>query len=152
MNTNIIRGRKPTHNMTHTRIYHIWSRLKQRCNGANIKDIRNYTSRKINYDPRWEKFDNFYSDMGNGYKDNLSIDRIDNLKGYYKENCRWATNIEQQNNRRDNVIFLYEGEKLTMKQFSDKLGLKYRIVRTLKDKGMTVGEIIKAENVSKEQV
>lgn len=134
---------KNTHNMNNTRIYHIWSRLKQRCKGLNAKDKKNYTSRHISYDPRWEKFENFYNDMKNGYKDNLSIDRIDNSKGYSKENCRWATEIEQQNNRTNNIIFFYKGERMTMKQISDKLGIKYRRIRTYKDKGMTIEEIIK---------
>lgn len=64
--------------------------------------------------------------MENGYDDNLSIDRIDNNLGYSPDNCRWADSVTQANNKRDNHILEFDGYALTMKQWSEKTGIKYQ--------------------------
>lgn len=61
--------------------------------------------------------------VNNGYKDGLTVDRIDNSKGYYPENCRWATYEEQANNRKNNVLVDYKGKKMTMKEIAKDLGI-----------------------------
>lgn len=58
--------------------------------------------------------------MANGYKDTLTIDRIDSKKGYCPENCRWATYKEQNNNTSKNVYLSFNGETHTVKQWADK--------------------------------
>lgn len=79
--------------------YESWHAMKQRCR-ANRPDYKKYYGDKnISYDPRWESFDNFIEDMGLRPSDKHSLDRIDNNKGYYKENCRWATPMQQMRNR-----------------------------------------------------
>lgn len=64
-----------------------------------------------------------------------SIDRLDNEKGYYKENCRWATQLEQQNNRSDNVIMELNGDRLTMSQWAVKLGIPVHRLAHRKKRG-----------------
>jgi len=98
----------PTHGMTNTRLFSIWSSMKSRCCSKNNDAYEKYGGRGIKLYKKWlgkKGFQNFHDwAMENGYEENLSIDRIDNEKGYYPKNCRWATAFEQQQNRRDNIV------------------------------------------------
>lgn len=79
--------------------YASWSNMKDRCRNPNNISFKNYGGRGINYCVRWEKFANFLEDMG--YRpEGLSLDRINNNGNYCKENCKWSTRQEQNNNKR----------------------------------------------------
>ena len=71
----------------------------------------------------WEEFENFYRDMGDR-PDGASIDRIDVTKGYYKENCRWATSREQQNNKTNTRYLNVNNIKVSLMDYAGLLGLK----------------------------
>lgn len=86
--------------MSNTRFYKIWKGLKTRCYNRNYKHYADYGGRGIKVCDRWHKFENFKKDMYVTYKDTLSIDRIDNNRGYCTENCKWATRQEQNRNKR----------------------------------------------------
>ena len=89
------------HGMWNTKIYYVWTAMKARCSNPNVESYPDYGGRGITVeDPRWLEFINFYNDMKDTYQEHLSIDRIDNDKGYFKENCRWTTKDIQANNRR----------------------------------------------------
>lgn len=87
------------------RLYHIWQGMKYRCINKNGRRYKDYGGRGITVCDEWKNnFQSFYEwSVANGYREDLSIDRIDNDKGYCPENCRWATALEQRKNRRDTV-------------------------------------------------
>lgn len=90
--------------MIHTAIYRCWRHMKARCTNPNDQKYARYGGRGIVVCDEWLKdFRNFYVDMGERPYDLYSLDRIDNDKGYYKENCRWATRKQQSNNRNDSL-------------------------------------------------
>lgn len=94
-----------THGMYGSRVYNIWAGMKQRCSDVNCKKYPIYGGRGIYVCNEWERFEPFYEwVMGNGYRDDLTIDRINNDKGYSPSNCRWVTLEEQAINRRDNIV------------------------------------------------
>jgi hypothetical protein len=105
--------------------------MKVRCNTPSSNRYPYYGGRGIRVE--WETFDDFLRDMGDSYKEGLSIDRIDNDGNYCKENCRWATPIEQMNNTSRNHRITFNGETLTAAQWSRKVGTSSKmILRRLK--------------------
>jgi len=115
-------GFQEKHGMSATSTYHVWRGIKARCGNCRDKSYVRYGARGITYDARWEIFENFLADMGEK-PHGMSLDRIDNRKGYSKENCRWATRKEQQNNTRTNVRISHNGETKTVAEWCETLGL-----------------------------
>lgn len=132
---------KEIHGRSKTPEYAIWSGMKQRCLNPKNKKYRIYGGRGITICQEWLKFDAFYHDMGDR-PSGKTIDRIDNNKGYYKENCRWATYVEQANNTRSSNPFIlnksiskfdfvkYKGEIMKLIDWCDHLGLNYKMIET----------------------
>lgn len=91
-----------THGMRHTRLYRIWVCMRNRCYQKSYHAYKHYGGRGISVCDTWlHDFQAFHDwAIENGYNDNLSIDRIDNNKGYAPDNCRWATQEEQNKNKR----------------------------------------------------
>lgn len=118
---------QPKHNLYHTRIYKIWSSMKNRCYLKSHIAYKNYGGRGIKVCDEWKNdVVEFYNwAINNGYKDNLSIDRINNELNYCPENCRWATSLQQQNNTRNNLKYVYNGEILTLAEISRKYNINY---------------------------
>lgn len=98
----LITNKKTTkkHGLSGHRIYKIWSSMLHRCYNPNNKRYSDWGGRGINVCNEWHDVKNFIVDMYPTYKEGLSLDRIDNDKGYSKENCRWVEDRIQKRNTR----------------------------------------------------
>lgn len=112
-------------NMSDTRPYRIWYGMKARCKTKTNTRYKYYGGRGISYDRRWEDFNCFWEDMKEGYSDSLTLDRKDNNKGYYKENCRWVTQTTQVRNKRNTRLITYNGVTNTLIEWAEKCGFSY---------------------------
>ncbi len=132
MNANTKHGHCPKAKRSIT--YSSWRDMRTRCENKNTKSYYRYGGRGINICKRWLKFENFLEDMGEKPKD-LSLDRVNNNKGYFKENCRWATRSEQCRNRRTSRLIKYKGETKTLAFWAEKFNLKSETLRMRIDEG-----------------
>lgn len=110
-------------NRNSTSTYEAWSSMKKRCLCETHANYFNYGGRGITVCDRWMTFENFLADMGE-CPEGLTLDRVDNALGYSRENCRWTTMREQNNNRRGNTILQFKGRALTISQWSGETGIK----------------------------
>lgn len=135
---------RKTHGFNKTRLHITWGLMKDRCNNKNNMNFHNYGGRGIKVCREWnEKFICFYDwAMNSGYKDNLTIDRIDNDGNYEPTNCRWVTMKEQGNNKRNNVIVDTELGNKNLKQLSEITGIKYPTIVARYNKGFNSQELI----------
>jgi hypothetical protein len=132
--------------MTHTRIWRIWNGLRNRARDLTDK---NYGGRGITVCPEWSDFDTFYEDMSPGYSDDLTIERIDVNAPYCKKNCRWATNMEQQVNKRNNRVVTYQGETMHLAELVRRSGVTKIMLTMRLNRGMTGDEAVQdAKNSS----
>lgn len=103
-------------------IYACWKAMKSRCINIEHAQFKDYGARGITICDDWMEFSNFYRDMGNRHK-GMSLDRIDNNGPYCKDNCRWANQKEQSNNRRSTKIYVENGLKKTWSEKVEESGL-----------------------------
>lgn len=118
-----------THGMRHTRIYEIWCGIKKRCYNKNDKNYPKYGGRGISVCEEWKNdFSIFFSwAISHGYKDNLTIDRINNNGNYEPNNCRWITHAEQQRNRTNNIFIEKDGIKKTLSEWALEMNINPKV-------------------------
>ena len=113
-----------THGMSHTRLYRMYKDMKNRCNGKKKQDYDNYYARGIRVCKEWDTFEGFKEwALTHGYDDTLTIDRIDVNGNYSPDNCKFSTRKEQNNNTRANHFIEYNGERLTIAQWAERLNI-----------------------------
>ena len=144
--TSRIKESNSTHGLTDSSEYAIWTLIKARCTNKNSKSYKHYGGRGITICDSWiNSFDTFLFDMGRRPSHLHSIDRIDNEKGYFKENCRWATKEVQANNTRRNRFIEHDGLKMTLAQWSKKIGLKAHSIHARIKRGWSIEDALTKE-------
>lgn len=133
-----------THGMSGTRLHNIWKSMKERCYNSNHDQYKDYGGRGITICSEWKNdFLCFYNwAISNGYKDNLTIDRINNDGNYCPENCKWSTRKEQGNNQRTNHLLTYNNKTQTMAQWAEEIGLNPRTLQTRISRGWNVQDAL----------
>ncbi len=130
-----------THGQRYTRLYYTWLGMKDRCNNPNNKSYCRYGGVGVKVCEEWEQFEPFYEwAMSNGYRDDLTIDRIDCSKGYSPDNCRWADAKTQSRNRRNVLIFTYRGFTENLSALCERFGKDYRLVIYRIEHGWSIHE------------
>ncbi len=123
------RENNSTHGYSTHYLWNTYAKMIARCYTPSDKSYKRYGARGITVCERWrESFVNFLADMGDR-PDGCSIDRIDNDGPYSPENCRWATISQQNSNTRQNHNLTYDGETLTIAQWSTRLGISQHTIR-----------------------
>lgn len=124
------RDRLKIHGLYYTRLHRIYRGMIDRCYQERHIDREWYKANNITVCDEWRHdFVCFYNwAMSHGYDDTLTLDRIDNTKGYCPENCRFATPKQQANNRRSNLLFEKDGVVHTLKEWTEQFGLNYHTV------------------------
>jgi len=105
-----------------------WAMMRERCLSLANHAYKDYGGRGIMICERWSKFENFFTDMGPKPSRKHSIERIDNNKGYEPGNCKWATALEQANNKRNNVFLTWDGETRTTAEWSRHTGISTQLL------------------------
>lgn len=134
----------PKYEVIDKRLRGIWAGMKRRCLDEKDSSFSRYGGRGITICNDWLDFNKFAKwALSNGYKKDLTIDRIDNNKGYEPTNCRWITNREQSLNRRSNVIVEYKDKSITLKELSEITGLDYSCLNARYKRGLKGEDLIK---------
>jgi len=115
--------------LSKTKEYRAWTGCIKRCYDEKCAQYKNYGDRGISVSDRWRiSIFNFIEDMGLCPDPKFSLDRVDNNGNYEKDNCRWASNSQQCNNRRSNLVFEYKGNRKTLTEISREVGIDYNIL------------------------
>lgn len=139
-----------THGQTDGPEYRAWCHMLSRCYNPNVCNYRNYGGRGIGVHNDWRhSFENFYNHIGPRPSKKHTLERIENNTGYQPGNVKWATNLEQSQNRRTTTRLEFNGESLTIRQWCYKTGLSYATLKQRIKKGWSISDAITTVHRSK---
>ena len=132
------------HRETHkTRLYKIWTTMRERCYREHHSHYKNYGGRGITVCAEWDDYVAFRNwAQDNGYSDNLTLDRIDYNGNYEPSNCRWITLKEQARNKRSNRVIEYKGQKYVMAELAEKIGMNKTTLKERLNSGWSVEDAV----------
>lgn len=131
------------HGKRHTKLYAVWNSMIGRCNRKNSTAFRDYGGRGISVCEEWMCFPAFHEwAIKSGYREGLSLDRIDVNGNYEPGNCRWASRVVQANNTRKNVFLECFGQSHTASEWSRIYGIKYATLLKRVRKGWSVEDAL----------
>lgn len=117
---------KRSHGESKSKLYRIWSTMKERCYNPNNHKFSLYGAKGVTVCERWRNsFENFKNDMGDRITDKLSIERKDNKGNYSPENCKWATSTEQARNRSTTRYIETQWGRISLAEAAEKSGINY---------------------------
>lgn len=119
---------KHGHARVKTRTYMIWASMWRRCTKPSSKQYKDYGGRGITVCKRWKSFTNFLADMGPVPSPKHTLDRKENNADYTPTNCRWATRVEQNRNKRSNVFVEYNGHRRCLAEWQEVTGIHYTTI------------------------
>lgn len=129
------------HGMEATPTYNAWAAMKSRCSNPKNKFYRDYGGRGITYCREWERFEQFFSDMGKKPA-GMSLERIDNNAGYGPQNCKWATPKQQRRNTRANKFIEFRGSSKTATEWAEDLQMPVETIRSRLNLGWTIEDAL----------
>lgn len=136
-----------THGLSKHRLFHIWIGMKQRCENPNSQLYKLYGLRGITVCEEWHDFPTFFKwAMTHGYSEELSIDRVNVNGNYCPDNCRWATNVEQQRNKRNNRLLEYDGQTRCLSEWAILTGISASTIWLRLNRGWSVSEALTVES------
>lgn len=137
-----------THGMRRTKLYNKWCSMKERCENPHNKSYKHYGGKGIKVCNEWStSFKNFMEwATCNGYQEDLTIDRIDNLKGYEPSNCRFVTTYYQNRNYSRNHMLSYKGETLCLADMASKYGINRATLLYRLKSGKSIDESLKNQD------
>ncbi len=138
----VLVDRNTTHGMAHLPEYPVWRNMRARCECETNEDYDSYGGRGIKVCERWADFANFYTDMGPRPSHDLTIERLDNLGDYSPENCVWATRKVQGRNKRNVMLFEYNGEAKSLPEWSEICGIHVETLRKRVNRGWSMERVL----------
>lgn len=137
----LMREKESKHGKARSKIYRIWTTMKQRCTNPENPAYPSYGGRGIGICAEWLSFEAFYQDMGDAPV-GMTLERKDNEKGYEPGNVIWASRLTQANNRRTNILLTYAGRTLTAADWGRETGLGKGIITQRIGRGWSVARIL----------
>ena len=131
------------------RLCKIWRGMLRRCSNVKDKSYKYYGGKGVTVCDEWKESYGAFKTWAesNGYKDGLTLDRLDVRGDYCPANCRWVTMVEQANNRSNNRYVTYKGKRMTLSELSRMSGINYAKLSARLKKGQSVEEAL--ENVDR---
>jgi hypothetical protein len=133
-----------THGLSNSPTHKVWMKMNARCNNPNYPEYYLYGGRGIKVCERWSQFENFLEDMKERPV-GLQIDRIDVNGPYAPDNCRWVTQLVNSRNKRNSVMITWNGVTLHIAEWAEKLGIKYKTIKTRYRQGWSVDRMLSQE-------
>jgi len=131
-----------THGMSKNRLYHVHAQMIKRCTKPDHKDFSQWGGRGISVCAEWFDLKSFWEwACQSGYKDGLTIERIDNNGNYEPSNCTWIPNCQQGKNTRKNYFITYQGKTQDLTDWAKETGIKYTTIVGRKNLGWTPEQI-----------
>lgn len=119
------------HGLSKSRIYGIWKNMINRCYREKDIHYQAYGARGIKVCDEWKNDSSKFFEwaFANGYRDNLTIERIDNDKDYCPENCTWIPKEQQPKNKRQNILITYKGKTMCTSDWAKEIGINANAIR-----------------------